>query len=160
MCDSASKNTQENIDLYIKWLSHKLRSMANDILCIEPHNWLMDVEVTISQYRKYMKNAVNFNTGAHLCDKYLYGSIGLHEFCAEMVDEDLKEYLIDIPHLPSYLMEKFNLTACVDDNSSTSNDGAMGDGTVVEIHREQEVNTVLNDDDDVEMGDVGYDEVG
>lgn len=105
MCD----NTYENLDTHVLWLSCKLRNMSEDILQFAKFNGCGDVEASEAQYRKYMRDAVNFNAGAHICEKFLYGSIGLDTFCAEMLNDDLKEFLIDIPNLPQALVEKYNL---------------------------------------------------
>jgi hypothetical protein len=100
------------------WLSIHLRSLAEDII----YNALYaiseddessaadDVEADVSLFgRNYRKDAAELNVGAHICEKYLYGSITLDSFCAQMVDEDLKEFLINIPDLPIDLVAKFGL---------------------------------------------------
>lgn len=105
----------ENIDTFVLRLSCKLRLMAKDILnfaiCDET-----DVESTVSQYRKYMKDAVNFMSGAHLCEKFLYGSIDLDNLCSGMIDEGLNKFLITLPNLPNELVIKYKLN---DGNNET-----------------------------------------
>ena len=106
MCDSAI--AIENRDSCMIGLACKLRHMAEDILHMAIFDG-SDVDSVASQYRKYMKDAVNFMAGAHLCERYLYGSIGLHEFCAEMIEEKLESFLTEIPHIPQELLVKYDL---------------------------------------------------
>ena len=98
----------ENIDSYIMWLACKLRNLSEDILYYATYDG-SDVTSTESLYRKHMKNAVQFKAGSHLCERYLYGSIALEEFCVHMIDGDLKDFLIDIPNLPNDLVTKYDL---------------------------------------------------
>jgi hypothetical protein len=112
---------QENLDSYMIGLACKLRNLAQDILHFATYDG-SDVDSSESQYRKYMKDAVNFMSGAHLCERYLYGSIGLDEFCAEMVEEKLKEFLKEIPHLPHELVIKYGLVPVSDTNDVDTND--------------------------------------
>lgn len=113
--DNVTFNT---LDSHIMWLSNHLRNLAEDII----YNALYaipeddessaadDVEAHESlSGRNYRKDAAELNLGAHICNKYLYGSITLDNFCAEMVDEDLREFLINIPDLPIDLVVKFGL---------------------------------------------------
>jgi len=52
----------------------------------------------VNRYRQCVKDAVKYSAGAHLCDRYLYGSLNLEEFRQEMVNVDLHKFLIGIPH--------------------------------------------------------------
>lgn len=123
-----SQEDDENISTYLRCLSWKLKNMAGDLLYCSTYDWLED-EVALSQYRKYMGDAINYNIGAFLCDRYLYGSMNLDKFCAEMIEEDLKEYLIDIPNLPSDMVTKYKLYKDNVGNvtSEDVNGGKMGD---------------------------------
>ena len=98
----------ENIVSHIMQLAYKLRNFAEDILYYATYD-ASDTTSTESSYRKHIKNAVQFNAGAHVCERYLYGSIALEEFCIEMIDNDLKDYLIDMPNLPNDLVTKYDL---------------------------------------------------
>lgn len=121
---SAYSTADTSLDSYIIGMSFKLRNMSQDILQFAKYDGA-DLSSTESRYGKYLRNAINFTVGAHLCEKYLYGSIGLDEFCAEMIDEDLKEFLIEIPHLPEELVSKYELVF-------TTEDGDGGNGDKVE----------------------------
>lgn len=122
MCDT--NFADENQVSFIKWLSYKLRDMALEILdfaiCEDS-----DADSIVQQYRKYVKDSVNFMSGAHLCKKYLYGSIGLDEFCEEMLNEDLKSFLIQMPNLPAEIVVKYGLNAA----NNTDNLNGYGNET-------------------------------
>lgn len=118
MCDDSNNTIIENRDCYMIWLASKLREMAGDILHFATYDE-SDVDTTECQYRKYVDDAINFIAGAHLCEKYLYGSIGIDEFCSEMINEKLKSFVIDVPHLSHELMVKYGLV------SNDDNDGAI-----------------------------------
>ena len=100
------------------WLSSHLRSLEEDIVynalyaIPEDDESITADDMEISECcppKNYRKDAAELNLGAHICEKYLYGSINLNTFCAEMVDEDLKDFLINIPDLPIDLVVKFGL---------------------------------------------------
>lgn len=105
MCDTAIAT--ENQDSYIIWLACKLRLMAEDILQFATYD--ESDETAIEHYRRYMKDAINFMAGAHTCERFLYGSIGLDGFCAEMLNEELGSFLHEIPYLPNELILKYGL---------------------------------------------------
>jgi len=90
-----------------------------------------DVDAYVKNLSKYVRDAINFNAGAILCQRYLYGSIGLDKFCAEMIEEDLKSYLFEIPHMPSGLVTKYGLTPEEEEEEEEegvdcTNDGGYG----------------------------------
>lgn len=105
MCDTAI--AIENQDSYMIWLTCKLRLMAEEILQFATYDG--SDENSIEHYKRYMKDAINFMAGAHICEKFLYGSIGLDGFCAEMLNEDLGSFLLEIPYLPNELILKYGL---------------------------------------------------
>ena len=120
MCDNSTNTIIENRDRYIIWLAYKLREMAADILHFATYDD-SDVDTTECQYKKYVDDSINFIAGAHACEKYLYGSLDIDEFCAEMINEKLKSFVIDVPHLPNELVVKYGLVTTDDDNA----DGAI-----------------------------------
>lgn len=146
--DSFNQNGQ---DTHVLWLSCKLRSMSQDILHFSTFVSNDDVEdAGETRYKKYMKDAINFNAGAHICEKFLYGSINLDQFCAEMLEEDLKEFLIGVPHLPPDLVTKYNL----DDVFSEDSVNLAGIGEVVTEFRYEMESEPENDVHDSAINDM------
>lgn len=145
MCDSTiSTTTTTDIQYsYMGWLACKLRRMAHDILQFATYDEFN--ENSILNYRRYIKDAINFLAGAHTCERFLYGVIGLDAFCDEMIENELREFLNEIPNLPSELATKYNLipyTAPVDEISDALNDARID-----------------NDDDDVIILNVSTDDL-
>lgn len=120
----------------------RLRRMAHDILQFATYDDELDGN-SVETYKKYIKDAINFLAGAHLCERFLYGSIGLDGFCAEMINDDLREFLIDIPNLPSQLVTKYNLSPHIDNVTA---DDAIPNG-----EEEEEVNVETEETSDVIM---------
>lgn len=110
MSDSTISTVDQ--DSHVSWLACKLRHMAHDILQFATYEFN---ENSIQHYRRYIKDAINFLAGAHTCERFLYGSIGLDSFCDEMIENDLKEFLINIPRMPSEMVTKYNLINPNDD---------------------------------------------
>ena len=118
MCDSAITAIYQ--DSYAGWLACKLRRMAHDILNFATYDEFD--EHSVETYKKYIKDAINFLAGAHTCERFLYGSIGLDAFCAAMIEDNLREFLIDMPKLPSELVTKYNLIHSNDGNDDDDDD--------------------------------------
>lgn len=135
MCDIAI----EIQDSYITWLACKLRHMAQDILQFATYD--DSSENSIEQYRKYMKDAINFVGGAHSCERLLYGAIGLDAFCAEMVNDDLRNFLIEIPYLPNELITKYGLVHENDTGDINVSNGTYTPNINIELRNE---NTIVN----------------
>ncbi|CAG9762643.1 unnamed protein product [Ceutorhynchus assimilis] len=117
MCDICNNtpSVNEDLDFYVVWLARKLGDMAQEILHFEYFN--SDVPANGQNDSKYVQDATNFNAGANLCRR-VYGSFGLDEFCSRMIEEDLKTFLIEIPHTPSELAIHESLIS-VDDRMVT-----------------------------------------
>ena len=125
-------SVQQVIDSHIIGLACELRNMVNDICQSATYDG-SDESSTESQYRKSMKKAVQYSAGAHLCEKFLYGSITLDDFCAEMVEEDLKEFLFHIPQLPMDLTIKYNLWDDVDAGDNANIDDVNMDCVMIQV---------------------------
>jgi hypothetical protein len=92
-----SKNTEN----YLHNLAFTLRNMAEEKL-----NYGMFADAS---YIKFLTESVNLATGSFLCQKYLFGQSTLEQFIEEMIEEDLKSFLIDIPDIPSHIVAKYGL---------------------------------------------------
>lgn len=107
MCQAVGENMDgisENQISHIRHLAGQLRIMCEDILVLANQ-----FEGDVSCYSKYLNDATNFSNGAHICEKYVYGCIDLATFFEEMLDEGLKDFLVEVPHIPNALVEKYNL---------------------------------------------------
>jgi hypothetical protein len=114
---------------YIIWLSDHLKSLYEDWIhdklyaILEADSYKTsdedDDDDTI-EWREYFYNKTDrvcdCNRGALICGRYLNGSITLDTFLAEMIAEDLKEHLFDIPDLPIDLVVKYGLSPENDDD--------------------------------------------
>lgn len=143
-------NETECLDASIQWLGCMLRNMAEDALEIsiigEPD---ADPDTIISRYRRYVKDAVNYLAGAHLCDKFQYGYLNLDKFCSEMVDGSLKHMLSSIYHLPDALAVKYDLNSTNKSNDDGCTDGGNstvdGETTSVSTSETETVSTPASD---------------
>jgi hypothetical protein len=136
MCDIDIRS--ENQNNYINWLSSKLRDMSHEILHFV-NEWGAGRDET--QYRKYMKDSENFIIGSFICQKYLYGSIDLDEFCAEMVNENLESFLMEIPYIPEEVLTKYGV------NCNVVEDEKEEETNKVEGHQATQVDDNTNDDE-------------
>lgn len=129
MCDVVTEKYDSNAYdegqmLHVYKLAVQLRKICGDTLKFL--NLLGDNDDD-EKYIKYLKTSINYRIGAHLCEKYVYGSISLDTFCSEMVEEDLRSFLLRIPHIPDDISEKYLLYE--ETFSATINPALQKDGT-------------------------------
>lgn len=108
----AENNASENQISYIRYLVEQLTIMSEDILILANQ-----FEGDASNYKKFLDDSINFSNGALICKKYVFGCIDLNSFIEEMLHEGLKDFVVQVPHIPSVLAEKHSLYNFGDNNT-------------------------------------------
>jgi hypothetical protein len=98
---------EENLN-FIQNLAVRLTNMGEDVLHFATYGGPQN-----TSYIKYIKDSLNFSIGSFICQKYLYGHINLDTFFEEMIGEGLKEFIVELPVIPTDIKNKYDLNNMV-----------------------------------------------
>lgn len=148
MCDDKD-TVRVAQDAYFTELSLKLRKMAQDALDDSTHD-KPGLGLSLTEYKKNMMDAIRFRVGAHLCEQFLYGSIGLDEICSGMYLERLEEFFIKIPHISKEILLNYGLIADDDTDDDDDDDDEDEDSSFGGRKEEEETKEDEEDEKDKE----------
>lgn len=105
-----AQNWVEAADIYtaVERLGCELEAISFDRL--HAANYDLDYCFDSASVNSLMEESKRYCTGADLCRKYLYGILNIKEFCEQMVEAELTDFIYSIhKYLPLEIIENYRL---------------------------------------------------
>lgn len=110
----STQNNTKNLNSNIESLSNELKNLRYAV-----ENIFKLICLNAEEIQLLEELSATYNEGIIICHKYFYNILNLEEFCEEMINADLKQFLEEhlFEHLPDEIIEKYELQN-VEDSSN------------------------------------------